>query len=350
MLKKVLTVILWSVFAFGSVASAQGLAIASWNIERLGHGSNKSFEALGVIGAHFDFIAIQEAMTAEGLERLKESLEAHSNDEWEMMYSHPIGRGSYKEKYAFAWRTSTVAYESGAVVYLDRYDLFAREPYSARFVDLTTGDQFVAATVHILYGRSVGDRTPEINELAEYWVWLHETYDNTPVLLMGDFNLAPTHNAWSALYSRGARPLITSGATTLSSHDGRYANLYDNIFVDADPQLAIRSAGILRFPEILGWTHEESRAHASDHAPVFLLTHEAQLRSAGQASINAQPSIEEATQTSVAQGPVIGNRNSNIAHRPDCPSYNAVSERNRVYFDTLEGALNSGSRLAGNCP
>lgn len=190
-------------------AHANGLAIASWNIERLGHGSSKNYEALGIIGTHFDFIAVQEAMTAEGLEKLRASLEIASGEPWDMMYSHPIGRGSYKEKYAFIWREESVAYESGAVVYLDRYDLYAREPYSARFIDLTTGEPFVAATVHIVFGRSVGDRTPEINELAEYWSWLHETYDDTPVLLLGDFNLSPTHAAWQPLLDRGAIPLIT---------------------------------------------------------------------------------------------------------------------------------------------
>jgi endonuclease/exonuclease/phosphatase family metal-dependent hydrolase len=79
--------------------------------------------------------------------------------------------------------------------------------HSARFVDRTTGDLFVAATVHILYGDGISDRTPEINELGSYWGWLQQTYDNTPVLLMGDFNLAPTHRAWTALTDQGLRLL-----------------------------------------------------------------------------------------------------------------------------------------------
>ena len=333
---------------FAGTATAQGLAIASWNIERLGHGSSKNYEALGVVGASFDFIAVQEAMTDEGMVLFHEALENVTGEAWAMMYSHPIGRGSYKEQYGFIWHESTVAYESGAVVYLDRQDLYAREPYSARFVDRTTGDLFVAATVHILYGDGVSDRTPEINELGAYWGWLRQTYDNTPVLLMGDFNLAPTHPAWGALLDRGAIPVITRGATTLSSIDGRYANLYDNIWVARDTRLNIQSAGILRFPDMLGWTHEQGRDHVSDHAPVYVLTHQAQLSGPGNVSVTAQPTAEEVELAPT--GPIIGNRNSKIAHRPDCPSYSVVSERNQMLFNTLDDALAGGYRLARNCP
>jgi endonuclease YncB( thermonuclease family) len=52
----------------------------------------------------------------------------------------------------------------------------------------------------------------------------------------------------------------------------------------------------------------------------------------------------------VTSGVIIGNRNSRVYHRPDCPAYNDVSERNRVYFKTIEEAERAGYRVAGNCP
>jgi endonuclease YncB( thermonuclease family) len=52
----------------------------------------------------------------------------------------------------------------------------------------------------------------------------------------------------------------------------------------------------------------------------------------------------------VTNGAIIGNRNSRVHHRPDCPDYNKVSERNRVYFKTVEEAERAGYRVAGNCP
>jgi endonuclease YncB( thermonuclease family) len=51
----------------------------------------------------------------------------------------------------------------------------------------------------------------------------------------------------------------------------------------------------------------------------------------------------------VTSGVIIGNRNSRVYHRPDCPDYNKVSERNRVYFKTAQEAEAAGYRLAGNC-
>jgi micrococcal nuclease len=52
----------------------------------------------------------------------------------------------------------------------------------------------------------------------------------------------------------------------------------------------------------------------------------------------------------VTSGAIIGNRNSRVYHRPDCPAYNDVSKRNRVYFKTMEEAERAGYRVAGNCP
>ncbi len=208
--RALLCLLLLTTFLFANPVDAE-VRIASWNIQNLGWGEQKSYPALGLIGAHFDFIAVQEAMTREGLERFKEALEAHTGEPWEKIYSHLIGRGTYKEKYAFVWRSSAIEYIDGAVVYLDTTDRFAREPFSARFRARGNGTEFVAATVHILYGRSVSDRTPEIETLREYWDWLGETFKGSERILLGDFNLPPQHPAWAPM-REVARPLITDGA------------------------------------------------------------------------------------------------------------------------------------------
>jgi endonuclease YncB( thermonuclease family) len=49
-------------------------------------------------------------------------------------------------------------------------------------------------------------------------------------------------------------------------------------------------------------------------------------------------------------GEVIGNKNSRIYHRSDCPDYRKVSERNRVMFGTPAEAEKVGYRVARNCP
>lgn len=48
-------------------------------------------------------------------------------------------------------------------------------------------------------------------------------------------------------------------------------------------------------------------------------------------------------------GEVRGNRRSNVYHLPHCPSFDAVSESNRIIFGSEAEAINAGFRKAGNC-
>ena len=285
-----LLVILTSLFLLLSpgFSLAGELRIASWNIQNLGWGENKSYPALARVASQFDILAIQEVMSADAIEQLQARLTGKTGVEWQTLYSHRLGRSTYREKYAFLWRTDMVEYLDGAVVYIDAADLFAREPFSARFRARESGEDFVLANVHITYGRRVSDRTPEIKALTDYWHWLAEIYPETARrrILLGDFNLRQNHPAWQSL-NQAATPLITEGATTLSSHDRRYANLYDNIWLAHDSELDVRHAGILEFPVLLTettgrhWSHEKARRHVSDHAPVYLLLGNAGLHTAG---------------------------------------------------------------------
>ena len=50
------------------------------------------------------------------------------------------------------------------------------------------------------------------------------------------------------------------------------------------------------------------------------------------------------------EGTIIGNGNSKKYHRPDCPGYRDMAERNRVFFNTVADAEAAGYKRAGNCP
>jgi len=184
------------------------------------------------------------------------------------MASDDLGRSSYREHYGFLWRESEIKYDSGAVVFLDSRDVFAREPYSAKFTALQSGQQFAAANVHVVYGDRISDRLPEIEALADYWQWLEEVYPDTPRLLMGDFNLRPSHTAWATLRDLEAKPAITEGATTLGTTDDVWSNLYDNIW--HSDQAPITDSGIIQFPKLLPGEHTAVRNSVSDHAPVWV--------------------------------------------------------------------------------
>lgn len=260
-------VVVW--LAMMPLVAVADIVIGSWNIQNLGWDNDKRYDKVAHVAGHFDFLAIQELMNETALERLEQAVEATTGESWSAMASHALGRSTYREHYAFLWRDSAVEYDSGAVVFIDHRGAFAREPFSAQFRSRRSGQAFAAATVHVTYGSSIGERLPEIEALADYWQWLGEVYPDTPRLLLGDFNLNPDHPGWEPLRDHGVVPVITTGATTLGLFDGRYANLYDNVW-KRPGALDVSERGILRFPELFGIGHERARDVISDHAPVYL--------------------------------------------------------------------------------
>lgn len=343
-------------------ADDQVLRLGSWNVKRLGQGQGTDFPAMASVAGKFDILALQEVMTESALSKLETALEQQSGESWSVINSHAVGRGSYTEHYAFAWKDRRVAYEDGAVVLIDRADIFSREPFSAHFKFKPTGYDFVFATVHILYGKSESQRLPEIKALADYWVFLQDSYQGVPAIyLAGDFNLPPSHPAFAPLKTY-AKPLITKGASTLSGKDGFFVNLYDNIFVPVANVPAVQSAGVFPYPKALGISHEKARAHVSDHAPVFALvgnpsgsssasTAVTSPAKSGQVLINRPSDIrgELAKPAASTSGVIVGNRNSKIYHLPNCASYSQVSQRNAVQFKSSAEAESAGYRRARNC-
>lgn len=261
-----------------STLAHSDVRFASWNIKHFGWDNGKELPVLASIASGYDLVAIQELMDPKDLRLLERHLEDLTGEPWTQMASSSVGRSSYREHYGFIWRNSQVSYLDGAVVYLDSKDAFIREPYSARFLDRDTSESFAVSTVHILFGDSVSDRTPEIKALATYWQWLQDIYpsDKDRLILAGDFNLSPDHEAWASLKSH-AQPLINRGATTLSKTDGKYSSLYDNIWVSKSNNFDIRISGIFEFTSYMDiltgrhWSNEESRERISDHAPVYAL-------------------------------------------------------------------------------
>ena len=166
--------------------------IGTWNLQHLNDRPSKDFKSIAKVAKNVDFLAVQELVNKDALDKLAKELSRQSGEPWSAMASDAVGRASSKEMYGFVWKDSKVAYEDGAVSYLDRQNIFAREPYSARFKSLTDNAYFVVATVHIVYGKKPADRFEEIEALSSYWGWLKEVYPgNNHIMLMGDFNIAP---------------------------------------------------------------------------------------------------------------------------------------------------------------
>lgn len=50
------------------------------------------------------------------------------------------------------------------------------------------------------------------------------------------------------------------------------------------------------------------------------------------------------------QGKVVGSKNSDKYHLPDCPGAKQISEKNKIWFDSIEEAEKAGYKPAANCP
>lgn len=252
-----------------SSAAVAGPTIGSWNLLQAGWQNGKQMDKVAAVAQHMDLIGLQEVMEGGVVGDLERRLESLTGDEWGSLVSREVGRGSYQEQYAFLYREDVIGYDDGAAVYLDTQDVFSREPLLASFRVKDSGKRFTAANVHILYGDSKADRTPEIRALADIYDLMKEMAPDQPAIIMGDFNMAPSEPAWRDVRALGLRPLVTRGATTLSSANGRYANLYDNIW-HVPSEWPKASGGIFRFPQYLGMTHKMARDVVSDHAPVYM--------------------------------------------------------------------------------
>lgn len=248
----------------------QALTLATWNVKHLGWGEKRDWEATAKVVTIFDFVALQEVHGEDAVKRLESKLEVLTGESWSSLVSdEAVGRSRYTENYAFIWREDLVDYEGGATLYLDPGDIFAREPFAARFCSDDKQYCWTAATVHVVYGDSVEERREEARQLDDYVSWLEATVaERTAVLLMGDFNLPPDSIGFQDL-DEILDPVIHEGASTLSSKEGKYANLYDNIWYRPGT-ISIEKAWIDRFPERLGITHKYARKRVSDHAPVVV--------------------------------------------------------------------------------
>ncbi|PWG60985.1 endonuclease [Spiribacter halobius] len=244
------------------------LRLASWNIRHLGWDNGKDMQAVASVTAAFDLIAIQELMDPNAVDTLLSTLEVNTGESWRALTSRAFGRSSYQEHYTFVWRSSEVVLAGRIGAYPDPGDRFARDPFAARFRDRETGEELLLATVHIVYGDTVGERVLEITTLDNYWTWLDDKGGEVPLILVGDFNLAPDHASWDELNAL-ADPLLEEGATTLSTNDGEYANLYDNLWLEPS-ELTVTSSGIFLVPDCLGLEHAYVRERVSDHLPVYL--------------------------------------------------------------------------------
>jgi endonuclease/exonuclease/phosphatase family metal-dependent hydrolase len=254
------------------VTPGQKIKIASFNTLHLGWGSTKTLEIVATILAQYDVIALQEVMKKGTLEALADILDSLTSVSWNLVVSEKLGRSSYKESYAFVWRSDRVEkIANSEFVVQDVEDDFSREPYVATF---RSGNfDFTLICAHFIYGRSKQDRREEAEAMARVF---QAVQDQDPaendILLLGDFNLPSTDWGWARIKDIDNMIwLLDPPAKTSIGHTGM-SDLYDNIWFQSDYVNEYTGEG-----EAYEFMHEffeddkfeKARTYVSDHVPVY---------------------------------------------------------------------------------
>ena len=241
-------------------ATGPTIKLASWNIRILSDNSRDDAELEKIAGIMrgFDIVAIQEARDERVLARLREKLPG-----WEFVASHPVGRGSHTELYAFFWNTSVVDLVGTPFIVDDPSDLLIREPYAGTFA---AGEfDFTLCTIHLLFGDSRRERREELVFMDEIVESVQTANgDEQDVILLGDFNFPPDDEGWQL---GGWTPLFMPPTKTTVGD----VSLYDNIWLDIDNTIEFAGeSGVVNFDEeMFPGDVGAAKREVSDHRPVW---------------------------------------------------------------------------------
>ena len=256
-------------FSAPSVYSSD-IGLASWNIRILSSKSrtDKELQYIANILIRYDFIAISELRDELVLKRLQKMLsDMGVNYDYEI--SEPVGRG-VKERYAFLYDTAFISVIEPGQRYpdeLDGEDDFMRDPYWATF---RAGQfDFTVINVHVVWGKRVGDRRAEVQELASVYNYVQEQNgDEQDVILLGDFNRNPNDK-------KAYTPLLDIPTMTMlfqlpeKSHI-RDTSLYDNMMFQTKFVTEYKGQKLInRFDDYYFPDNDKAASLAvSDHRPI----------------------------------------------------------------------------------
>jgi exonuclease III len=282
------------------------LLIGTWNVRAFGEITEKwapskhdspvrnlaDVCAIAEIVSRFDVAAIQE--TRENLLGLR-TMMARLGDDWSFIVTD-VGDGgpANGERLAFVHQRSRVKSSglAGELVFpeewfgkADRGNLkrqFARTPYAVSFA---AGDEaFTLVTLHVMFGHSADDRTPELSAIAR---WLadraHRGGDfNNNMLALGDFNIDRQDDPnWVAFTDNGRGlmppPELNFLTRTIFDDEKKESSFFDQIawFTRAGrEQLTLRyngSAGRFKWTDYVleNMARTPKSWHVSDHYPLW---------------------------------------------------------------------------------
>ena len=227
----------------------KNLLIGSWNLRAFGDVTPKwnataadspkrdwrAVALIAVILKRFDVIAVQEIRReTEALRFLLSRL----GPDWRVITSDVTeGDEGNGERLSFVYDSTRVQPSGlvGEIVLPSTVEKparqFARTPYAASF--RREGIEFILTSVHIIWGKNVAERIPELTRFATWMrTWADRPTDwNENLLVLGDFNIDRWgSDLYKALFSTGLFPPaeLNEVPRTIFSND-KNKNFYDQI-------------------------------------------------------------------------------------------------------------------------
>ncbi|KAJ7994430.1 hypothetical protein DPEC_G00249190 [Dallia pectoralis] len=265
----------------GSQVSA--LKICTFNIQSFGEKKMEKPEVVEVIVdliARCDIMLVMEIKDVGGkaFPQLMTELNSYykSKNEYSYVISDRLGRRSYKEQYAFVYRTKQVSVKE-VYQYPDTQpgdqDVFSREPFIVWFSSPKTAIQdFVIIPIHTTPETSV----KEIDELYDVFQDIKQRWSSENVIIMGDFNADCGYvpkKQWGSIRLRSDSSFLWLTGDSLDTTVKESTDCsYDRVVLHGDQMIQAvnpNSLDVFNFRQAYGLSELQALA-VSDHFPVCI--------------------------------------------------------------------------------
>lgn len=282
----------------------KNILIGTWNIRSFGGLKEKwvagekdspkrdlqSLLCIGTILSRFDIVALQEVKgDLKALRHLLKILGSH----WSFILTDVCGGDEGNdERLAFLFDTRKVKLSGLAcelVVPNEQVSQikegafnrqFSRTPYAVGF--MVDGKTFILVSLHVIYGRSPQERTPELKAIAEWmkrWATNVNAFDQS-LIVLGDFNIdRKGDERYEAFVSTGLKvpdDLHDLGRTVYDGSTKYYTQIawFENHHHEPQLSLKYKKGGVFNFgPHVLvkrQYPPFQLSWRISDHLPLWV--------------------------------------------------------------------------------
>ncbi|KAL1007834.1 hypothetical protein UPYG_G00092240 [Umbra pygmaea] len=265
------------------------MKICTFNIQSFGEKKMENREVVEVILdviSRCDIMLVMEIKDASGkaFPQLMTQLNSYYSSrksEYSYVISSRLGRKSYKEQYAFIYRTSRVSVKEVYQypdIQLGDLDAFSREPFIVWFSSPKTAIQdLVIIPIHTTPETSV----KEIDELFDVFQDVRQRWSSENVIIMGDFNADCGYvpkKQWGSIRLRSDTSFLWLTGDTLDTTVKESTHCsYDRVVLHGDQMIQAispTSLEVFNFRQAYGLTELQALA-VSDHYPVCITVKDA---------------------------------------------------------------------------